>query len=44
MTASSPLPYEPTLLWADSKVITFSFATLPNPNVGDTKKQLNYVI
>ncbi len=39
ITASSPLPYEPTMLWPDSKVLTFSFATLPNPNVGTTQKQ-----
>lgn len=43
ITASSPLPYEPTMLWPDSKVITFNFSTIPNPNVGDSKKQLGYI-
>jgi hypothetical protein len=42
-TASSLLPYEPTMLWEDMKVVTFSFSTLPNPNVGDSDKQLDYV-
>lgn len=43
ITASSPLPYEPTMLWPDSQVITFSFSTLPNPNIGDSSKQAQYI-
>lgn len=43
MTASSPLPYQPTMLWPDEKVITFGFSTLPNPNIGDTQKQLTFI-
>jgi hypothetical protein len=43
ITASSPLPYEPTMLWPDLKVITFSFSTIPNPNVGNTGKQLDFI-
>jgi hypothetical protein len=42
-TASSLLPYEPTMLWKDDKVITFRFSTLPNPNIGDTKKQMDLI-
>jgi hypothetical protein len=43
ITASSPLPYEPTMLWPDSNVLTFNFSTIPNPNVGDSSKQLEYI-
>jgi hypothetical protein len=43
MTASSPLPYQPTMLWPDDRVTTFTFYTLPNPNVGDSTKQKVYV-
>ena len=43
VTASSILPYSPTMLWPDSKVLTFNFSTNPNPNVGSQEKQLDYV-
>lgn len=43
ITASSPLPYEPTMLWPDSQVLTFSFSTLPNPNVGKKEDQQAYI-
>ena len=33
LTASSYLPYEPTVLWEDDEVIKITFKTLHNPNL-----------
>jgi hypothetical protein len=43
ITASSPLPYEPTMLWPDKQVITFNFSTLANPNIGGVEQQTSRI-
>ena len=37
--AASPLLYEPPLLWDDGSVITYTFKTLANPNIGGKANQ-----
>jgi hypothetical protein len=39
ITCATPR-YSKPFLWPDEEVITFSFATLQNPNVGTVDKQL----
>lgn len=42
-TASGIQSFEPTIVWEDKDVIAFTFATLPNPNIGDSKKQIELI-